>query len=85
MYLSRGILREWNFLCKYDTLGAVIFSLHTLKLVFMFHCNLNECSNNTDDCDVNADCADTDGSFACTCREGYSGNGTFCASKMFMV
>ena len=47
--------------------------------------DINECSNNTDDCDVNADCSDTDGSFTCTCREGYSGNGTFCASMILLV
>ena len=33
-------------------------------------------------CDVNADCADTNGSFTCTCREGYTGNGIFCSGKM---
>lgn len=30
---------------------------------------------------MNADCADTDGSFTCACRDGYSGTGTVCTSK----
>ena len=46
--------------------------------------DINECSEGTDDCDINSDCADTDGSFTCTCREGYLGNGTFCSSKMLL-
>ena len=32
----------------------------------------------THDCDVNANCTDTVGSFNCTCNDGYSGNGTVC-------
>ena len=37
--------------------------------------DLNECSLSTDDCDVNADCVNTNGSFSCHCKNGYSGNG----------
>ena len=47
--------------------------------------DVNECSEGVDDCDINSDCADTDGSFSCTCREGYLGNGTFCSSKMLSI
>ena len=36
-------------------------------------------------CDMNADCDDSDGSFTCTCREGYTGNGTVCTSKKVVV
>jgi len=34
--------------------------------------NINECTANTDTCDANALCADTDGSYTCTCNDGYS-------------
>ena len=37
--------------------------------------DLNECSLSTDDCDVNADCVNTNGSFSCHCKKGYSGSG----------
>ena len=37
---------------------------------------MNECE--MDPCDVNADCTDTSGSFVCTCRHGYTGDGFTC-------
>eukprot|EP00961_Rhodomonas_salina_P172008 2319516-Rhodomonas_salina.1 len=35
----------------------------------------DECADETHNCDANAACADTDGSFTCACNSGYSGNG----------
>lgn len=29
-------------------------------------------------CDENADCTNTNGSHVCTCRQGFSGDGTTC-------
>ena len=42
--------------------------------------DIDECETGDDDCDLNAYCSDTDGSFTCTCNAGFSGNGTlgFC-------
>lgn len=36
--------------------------------------DVNECMQGV--CDTNAMCEDTPGSFNCTCKPGYSGNGT---------
>ena len=36
----------------------------------------DECQ--ADPCDVNANCTNSDGSYACTCNVGYEGNGTNC-------
>ena len=52
---------------------------------FFLNTDIDECSEGIDDCDINSDCADTDGSFTCTCREGYLGNGTFCSSKILFI
>ncbi|MFP2960317.1 EGF domain-containing protein [Myxococcus sp. 1LA] len=42
-------------------------------------CNdINECANGTAQCSVNAWCTNTPGSYTCTCRPGYSGNGFTC-------
>ena len=45
------------------------------------HCfpDINECLSNL--CHVNASCDDTEGSFACHCHAGYSGNGFTCSSE----
>ncbi len=40
---------------------------------------MNECDLSMDDCDRNALCEDTIGSFNCTCNYGYDGNGTSCS------
>ncbi|XP_028412674.1 fibrillin-1-like [Dendronephthya gigantea] len=39
--------------------------------------DINECQS--DPCDVNANCTNTDGAYECTCNKGYEGNGTTCA------
>ena len=37
--------------------------------------DIDECTDNTDDCSPNAACANTTGSYTCTCMTGYTGNG----------
>jgi len=45
--------------------------------------DIDECSNSTmNDCHVNATCTNTDGSFTCACKPGYTGNGTDCTGKL---
>ena len=46
-----------------------------------FHLDFNECAVGPYPCDQNAACADTDGSFTCTCNDGYVENGNACDSK----
>ncbi|XP_028411848.1 uncharacterized protein LOC114534585, partial [Dendronephthya gigantea] len=38
----------------------------------------DECTQNTHACDPNADCENTDGSYTCQCRSGFTGNGKEC-------
>ena len=40
--------------------------------------DINECELEIHTCNPNANCADTDGSFNCTCGEGFEGNGFNC-------
>ena len=43
--------------------------------------DINECTLNIDNCNANAVCADTEGSFTCTCNPGYQGDGVTCTSE----
>ena len=38
--------------------------------------DVDECVEERHTCDMNADCTNTEGSYYCTCREGYSGEGS---------
>lgn len=38
----------------------------------------DECQDRTHNCDANAQCNNTFGSFNCTCINGYSGDGVAC-------
>ena len=48
--------------------------------IFLF-LDFDECAANFDNCDPNAYCNNTVGSFNCTCNSGYTGNGTTCNGK----
>ncbi len=40
--------------------------------------DIDECAEETDNCDEAAVCTNTEGSFTCECKDGYSGDGTSC-------
>ena len=37
-------------------------------------------ADGSNNCDTNAACTDTDGSFSCACKSGYAGDGVSCAN-----
>lgn len=40
--------------------------------------DIDECSSDPSPCDENGDCTNSDGSYSCTCKQGFAGNGTVC-------
>ena len=48
---------------------------------YLFLADLEECATNTHNCDVNADCVNTIGSYSCKCRAGYTGGEQTCNGK----
>ena len=48
---------------------------------FFVDLDTNECTEGKHDCDVNAECNNTLGSYKCTCKDGYEGNGTNCTGQ----
>ena len=51
------------------------FSNPNLKLNLS---DIDECTTQDFDCDPNAHCENTEGSYTCTCSPGYWGNGSAC-------
>ena len=49
--------------------------------LFCLFSDINECTANSDNCDVNAVCQNTVGSHTCSCKAGYTGNGTQCRGE----
>ena len=45
----------------------------------------NECALGTHNCDSNATCANTQGSFTCSCNSGYYGSGISCNGNNFFL
>ena len=39
----------------------------------------------TNNCHANAECTNTQGSFSCTCVEGYSGDGVDCQGMLIII
>ena len=52
----------------------------TLSHAFAFS-DLDECTSSPPVCDLNADCTNTRGSYLCTCKAGFSGDGKTCYRK----
>ena len=54
--------------------------LYVTILMLYVISDIDECANATlNNCDVNAACSDTVGSFNCTCLHGYQGDGMTCS------
>ena len=47
--------------------------------------DINECTTNVHNCDANAFCSNSEGSYNCTCSPGYTGNGTSCSGIYIIV
>ena len=44
-----------------------------------------ECKSVISDCDVNANCTNTDGSYKCKCKAGYAGDGHSCSGTYTFI
>ena len=73
--------RWWcTFLCRSCTWLIRSFDYIFPNLLFAFpHADVDECSDpSKNNCNALATCTDTVGSYRCSCKSGYSGNGVSC-------
>ena len=59
----------------HEILQSAIFKV---QLIFFIFSDIDECSEGSHTCDGNANCTNTDGSFKCQCKIGFSGDGHTC-------
>jgi len=74
MYLERYAL-------LYCGVRAVMQNSRSLKEAFDFLFiapDIDECSIDPSPCDENANCTNSAGSYSCSCKQGFSGNGAVC-------
>ncbi len=55
------------------------YQLSPLHVALSLIPDIDECEREMDNCDPNALCANTPGSFTCSCNDGYTGSGTTCS------
>ena len=47
--------------------------------------DVDECDLGLDECSENANCSDTIGSYNCTCRTGFDGDGFSCTGNQYLL
>ena len=60
-------------------LTACLFRQNKFNIYFNYHSDADECLNNSHNCSENATCTNIEGSFNCSCKPGYIGNGHNCS------
>ena len=50
-------------------------------ILFLFYTDIDECNSSIPVCDVNAKCENTNGSYNCSCKTGFIGDGKRCQGK----
>ena len=48
------------------------------EYLFIYISDIDECSAESSPCDENAECTNSDGSFSCLCKQGFTGDGKTC-------
>ena len=74
--LCQNIIYLWPLTTSYPYLRIL------KSVVFV---DVNECVAQLDDCGTNSRCANTHGSYNCTCKQGYQGNGRTCTGNYRLI
>lgn len=64
----------------FGTSWKILVHKSFLRLIILCFTDADECADGSHDCDVNADCNNIAGSYTCSCKPTYFGNGKYCTS-----
>lgn len=78
-----GYLKRAKFWAYRSTARGHRTSLVILRCFLDTIIDMNECDRGDHQCDRNAECMNTEGSYECKCRNGYEGDGKQCTSMSF--
>ena len=68
-----------NYIILVAILTTYLFRQNKFNIYFNYHSDADECLNNSHNCSENANCTNTEGSFNCSCKPWYIGNGHNCS------
>ena len=75
---AKGIRSQWAVTKRPLNLDfTIFFFLFTLNFT-----DIDECASVPSACDVNAACSNSEGSYSCECKRGFTGNGTICEGSL---
>ena len=70
-----------NSYLRWCNLITVVVKIQIFHRNLFFVLDVDECTKGTHSCDVNAVCANTLGSYNCTCKDGFYGDGINCTGN----
>ena len=68
-----------SYIILVTILTTCLFRQNRFNIYFNYHSDADECLNNSHNCSENANCTNIEGSFNCSCKPGYIGNGHNCS------
>lgn len=75
------VLKNIWFFSLFCLSSAIKFSFFEHVFLLPLPVDQDECSAEDHNCNPNADCVNTPGSYRCTCKEGFNGDGFSCSGK----
>lgn len=74
------MLWHFNFFSHLHTNYYTFLVMHVSMCTPVYTVDMDECALGSD-CDENANCQNTDGSYTCTCLYPFTGDGKSCTGK----